>query len=249
MVITDPTLPLVFASLLDDNRWFIIATGDYPAPAAQMSLRNILGQLFDSEGYDIATRNRVVQVYLNNLRALTAAPAPAPAPAAAAYAPAAAAAAAYAPAPAAAGPSIAGARDLGILKAYKTDKEGKLLLQMGFNFSLSTNENSIDFEKFNSRDRLVVLERERYGFMHVFKESTIASWFATHPPPTNPKNRKVLTQAEIEVFTLEIVPGKPPSTSGGTSYKRYKHTISHKKLRGHRKTQRGKNKRMRLKRK
>jgi hypothetical protein len=253
--------------LLDDTHPYMeIATGDYPASAAQQSLREILTlRVFPNRDYifDAATRDRIVQIYLNHLRAIAAGAAPAGgagAPAGGAGAPAGGAGAPAAPAYAApaapaapAGPSIAGARDLGILKAYKTGKEGKLLIQMDYNFSLSTNTNSIVLEEFNSGDRLVVLERERYGFVHVFKESTIANWFATEAtqrrPPTNPNNRKVLTQAEIEVFTLEIVPGKPPSTSGGTSYKRYKHTISRKKLRGHRKTQRGKNKRMRLKRK
>jgi hypothetical protein len=81
-----------------EGRWFIIATGDYPAPAAQVGLNRIVEQLFP----DQVRRAIAYRVYRDELHALAAgAAAPgaavAAAPGAAAAAPGAAAAA---PAPA-----------------------------------------------------------------------------------------------------------------------------------------------------
>ena len=73
------------------GRWFIIATGDYPAPVAQLGLDRIVEQLFP----DPARRAIAYRVYRDELHALAAgAGAPVAAVAAVAAAPVAAAAAA-----------------------------------------------------------------------------------------------------------------------------------------------------------
>jgi hypothetical protein len=78
MVKADPTLPAAFASFLDDDDslQFRIATGNYTAPAARDRLWRILKSVFDKENYDIDIQNRIVQVYLDKLREIAAAPPP-----------------------------------------------------------------------------------------------------------------------------------------------------------------------------
>jgi len=163
----------------------------------------------------------------------------------------------------------------GILKGKQVPNDpslnGKLLLNVVFEKRPMPDTDPITLTKFSSGDELVVLEREKLAmegkgneFSHVFNRSSITDWFEAEynsgRPPTNPNTKTVLKEGDIEEFILiiydkddKMVPILPKedesSYGGGTSYKRYKYTISRKKLQKRRKTQRRKNTHMRLKRK
>jgi len=262
-----------------DNQLFLLATGDGKVPVSNVSLTYILTRIMNYEKYELSKKISIVQSYINNLKAMRINPITVKDPIYKAAAAADAAAAAADAANAAEFAAIPlyiqfmiDNVDWGALRGKQVPGDpslnGKLLLKVVFEERPMPDTDPITDEKFNTGDELVVLERGKLAmegkgneFSHVFKRRSIIDWFEAEynrgRPPTNPNTRNVLKKEDIETFILIIKDkdGKmvPPLNGrydgGGTSYKRYKYTISRKKLQKRRKTQRRKNTHMRLKRK
>ena len=103
--------------------------------------------------------------------------------------------------------SIAAAPMVGVLDATFLPKAGKerpeTRLRIGANEIRS--ENALEATEFVDGEEVIVLERATYGFKHVFKRAALEMWFTTHPPASSPITRKILTQADIERYTLHII--------------------------------------------
>lgn len=173
------------------GRYFIIATGAAPTPASHNTLDVIVVALAQNEGYNQAQVTTMYQVYRDEITALLAG-APMPAPLAAPPLPAL--------------PSTAAAPHRGDLQADFLPKTNKArpenLLRIGANEIMA--EDAIVASNFEDGDEVVVLERAAHGFKHVYKRASLDAWFNTNPPPKGPTTRKVLTQADIERYTLRI---------------------------------------------
>ena len=104
-------------------------------------------------------------------------------------------------------PSIAAAPMVGVLDATFLPKAGKerpdARLRIGANEISAMN--SLEATEFAEGDEVVVLERATYGFKHVYKRAYLEEWFTGKPPPRAPITGKVLTQADIERYTLHII--------------------------------------------
>jgi hypothetical protein len=110
------------------------------------------------------------------------------------------------PPPPAPMPSIAAAPHMGDLPAVLLPRappgRGKNLLRIGEDEIDA--DNALEADRFVDGEEVVVLERATYGFKHVFKRGPLEEWFTGHPPPKAPTTNKMLTQDEIERYTIRI---------------------------------------------
>jgi len=137
------------------------------------------------------------------------------------------------PAPPAPMPSIAAAPHMGDLPAVLLPRapsgRGKNLLRIGEDEIDA--DNALEADRFVDGEEVVVLERATYGFKHVFKRGPLEEWFTGHPPPKAPTTNKMLTQDEIERYTIRI------PAAGQRKQRKQRKTRKQRNTRKQRKTQ------------
>jgi len=106
-------------------------------------------------------------------------------------------------------PSIAAAPLVGVLDATFMPKTNNIKVRAQNELHMGANaigmDDPITSERFVDGEEVVVLQRTTHGFKHMYKRAALEEWFMAHPPPSEPLTRKVLTQAEIERYTLRII--------------------------------------------